>query len=238
MPITLTCPKCGQMCQVADQHAGKMVGCPKCQNAIQVPPTAAPVTATPIPAPPIPATPEPVPPATEAPAPGPIGPGLLETLNQSIANFGLDPFTMKLIYAGMGSLLAMVFFTLLPWVTVSVSFSGVGQIPGFSGGEGFSASHSVLGIQTMIGWINILFTLGAAGFMAAVFLVLKNVKFLDGSLWAAAGWGGVASLWRLINVFQWGGYSGIGLYLTLLASLGAAGTFGFVVFQRLTKKKT
>jgi hypothetical protein len=40
-----------------------------------------------------------------------------------------------------------------------------------------------------------------------------------------------------VNVCQLGGASGIGLILALLTSLGAAGAFGFVVYQRVFKKK-
>jgi hypothetical protein len=224
MPITATCPSCSQMCQVEDQYAGQMVRCPKCGNVIQVAPSAAAVTAAPPPA--VPVSPG-VAPASAPPSPpaGPAGPGLMETLQQSIAAFGLDPLTVKLIYAGLGCFAAMIVFTIFPWVSISSTFGGL------------SASASVLGISLAMGWITILLTLGAGAFVAVVFLVLKKNNLLDISLWVAAGWALLASLWRLVNVAQAGGFSGIGLYLSLFASLGAAGTFGFVVFNRLTKKK-
>ncbi len=236
MPITITCPKCGQMCQVEDQHAGKLVGCPKCKNAIQVPPAAAVVSAIPMPAapisaPPIPEAAEPVPPTTEVPPPKPIGQGLLETLNQSIAGFGLDSFTMKLLYAGMGCFAAMIVFTLLPWLVLqSIEIAGFGAQPRIE-------TYSILGVQTGAGWTGILLTLGSAGFLMAVFLVLKDAKILDYALWTVTGWAALATLWRLVDVVRFGGLSGIGLYLSLFASLVAAASFGFVVFQRLSRKK-
>jgi predicted Zn finger-like uncharacterized protein len=43
MPIATTCPSCNQRLQVNDQHAGKAVRCPKCQQVFQVPKEAPPV---------------------------------------------------------------------------------------------------------------------------------------------------------------------------------------------------
>jgi hypothetical protein len=52
------------------------------------------------------------------------------------------------------------------------------------------------------GAFNLLLTLGAGGFMVVVFLVLKQPKFFDYSLWTAAGWSAFASIWRLVGVFH------------------------------------
>src|SRR5207249_2897055 len=142
------------------------------------------------------------PPPLEA---SPPGPGFMETIQQSAAAFGLDPLCLKLIYAGMACFAAMIVSTILPWVSAGNMLTGV--------------SISVLGIGTEIGWINILLTLGAGGFLGVVFLVLKKANFLDYSLWSAAGWGGLAFLWRLANISRGGSFAGIGLYLALLASL-------------------
>jgi hypothetical protein len=224
MPIAATCPKCSQMCQVEDQYAGMMVRCPRCGDTIQVArPGSAAVSAAPPAAAPPPQSVSASAPPPPLPSPGaPVGPeppGLMETIQLSATIFGLDALSMKLIYAGLGCFAAVLLSTLMPWF--SIFFGGPVAI--------------VLGIQTGIGWITILLTLGAGGFVVVVFLALKQKNLLDISLWVAAGWGGLAFLWLLVNVAQWGG--SFGIYLALLASLGAAGTFGYVVFLRLTQKK-
>ena len=58
MPITTACPSCKQRLSVADQHAGKPVRCPKCQQTFLVPAVA--------PAPTPLAAPKPAPPAEQA----------------------------------------------------------------------------------------------------------------------------------------------------------------------------
>ena len=46
MPITLTCPSCGQQCAVKEEYAGMQVRCPRCPGVITVPAIApAPATA-------------------------------------------------------------------------------------------------------------------------------------------------------------------------------------------------
>ena len=37
MPMTIRCPKCRQILQVADEHAGLQVRCPGCQTVLQLP---------------------------------------------------------------------------------------------------------------------------------------------------------------------------------------------------------
>src|SRR5262245_45262715 len=118
MPITATCPSCSQLCQVEDQYVGMMVRCPKCGNLIQTArPTAtapAPPTVARPPAHLTPMTPDPI----IGPPPGPAGPGFIETVQQSAASFGLDALGLRLLYAGVGCLAAMVLFTFLPWFTL------------------------------------------------------------------------------------------------------------------------
>jgi hypothetical protein len=220
MPITATCPSCTQMCQVEDQYAGMMVKCPKCGNIIQVArpeaaviPAAAPLAAAPLPPAP------PPPPASSAPgvAPGPVGPGFMETLQQSIKSLGLDPLSVNLLYAGTGCLAGLVLFTFFPW-------AAIGPI-------------SVLGMSLWYGIFNFLLSAGAIAFLIVALVVLKKKETFDISLWVAGGWSALASLWRLFDVANIGSLASLGLYLTLLASLGAAGTFGFIIFQRFIKKK-
>jgi hypothetical protein len=210
MPLAVTCPSCSQLCQVEDQYAGAMVRCPKCGNIIQVPRLQ---DAEVIPTSSVP--------ATSAPADaGPAGPGLMDALRQTAATFGLDSLAFILICAGMGCFALMILATLLPWLTV-VTFGG--------------QSYSRLGITLVFGWINIIFTVAAGGFVASAFLAFKNAKLLEYSLWSAAGWGMLAALWHLGNVTAMPAL--IGMYVALLASLGAAGTFGFVACQWALGKK-
>jgi hypothetical protein len=214
MPITATCPSCSQVCQVEDQHAGMMVRCPKCGNIIQV---ARPgVAAAPMPAAPPPAAPMP-PPATPGAAPGPPGPGFMETIQQSATSFGLDPLALKLLYAGVGCLGGMILFTFFPWIS--------------------SVLVTILGISLVEGALTFLISVGVIGFLIVVLVVLKKKDVFDISLWVAGSWSALAVLWRLFDVARAGRIAGIGLYLTLLVSLGAAGTFGFIIFQRFIKKK-
>lgn len=37
MPLTLTCPSCGQQCAVKEEYAGMQVRCPRCPGVITVP---------------------------------------------------------------------------------------------------------------------------------------------------------------------------------------------------------
>ena len=69
-----------------------------------------------------------------------------------------------------------------------------------------------------------------------VAIVLNNAQLFNISLWTAGGWGALAALWRLINVIDAGRFSGIGMYLSLLAGLGAAGMLGFIAVQKVMKK--
>lgn len=220
MPLTATCPSCSQKCQVEDQFAGKQVRCPKCGNTMTMPLSDVP-TAHAAPEPPL---------AAAEPLPGAPGAGFVDTIKQSLAAFRIDALTTKLLYAGAGCLAAMVVFTFLPWV--SIGNIGVGQFQ-------MHVGVTRLGIQVPdgSGVLNFLLSLAALAFIVVTIVVIKKRDVFDISLWVAGGWGALASLWRIINVANFGSAAGIGLYLTLLASLGAAGTFGYIIFQRFMQKK-
>jgi hypothetical protein len=213
MPITATCPSCSQPCQVDDQYAGKQVRCPKCGNTMTMPtaqvPTAQIVSEPPL-ASPMPNSADPVP-------PGAPGAGFMETVQRSLAAFGLDPLSITLFHAGVGCLAGMVLFSFFPWFSLGIV--------------------SVLGISAYIGILNFLLSAGALAFVVVTLVVIKKKDTFDISLWVVGGWAALASLWRLVDVARLGSLSGIGLYLTLLASLGAAVTFGYIIYQRFVKKK-
>ena len=219
MPITVTCPNpsCGQVCAVQDQYAGMQVSCPKCQTVFGVPAAAAPVA-------PVAAVPPPV----SMGAPGaPMGPGFGGVMD-NVARLAGDPLSKTLLLAGLGCMAGIILFVFLPWV----SFGFSGNV----GGKGISiGGFSVSGISIWWGVVTLLLTLGVAGFVAAT-IFMNRADLFQISILVAAGWSGLLALWRLINVIEAGSLSGIGLYLSLLASLGAAGTFGFMAFQRLVKR--
>src|SRR4029077_3046977 len=205
--------------QVEDQYAGMTVRCPKCGNLIQMAAAASAPPAPPAQGAPPPATPRPPPPTpSPAAAPGPAGPGFMETIQQSAASFGLDALSVNLLYAGVGCLAGMVLFTFLPWFTISSPIA-IGPI----------VSGSILGISLWPGILNFLLSAGAIAFLIVVFAVVKKKDTFDVSLWVAGGWSAVAALWRLGQTINYGQFTGFGLILALLASLGAAGTFGFVI---------
>jgi hypothetical protein len=213
MPITAACPSCSQKLQVDDQYAGKPVRCPKCGNTMTMPradvPTAQVVSEPPLAAPML------VP--TDPLLPGALGAGFIETVQRSLAALGLDALSTKLFYAGVSCLAGMIVFTFLPWFS-----------PGIV---------TVLGISVYPGILNFLLSAGGLGFVVVTLVVIKKKETFDIGLWTVAGWAALASLWRLVDVARLGTFSGIGLYLTLLASLGAAGTFGYIIFQRFVKKR-
>jgi hypothetical protein len=174
-----------------------VVRCPKCGNLIHTAASTAaapPVAAMPPPDARTPMTPVPIP----GPPPGPVGPGFIETIQQSAASFGLGDVGLKLLYGGLGCLAAMVLFTFLPWLTVS---SPVGVGP--------AVSVSRLGISLPEGMVNLLLSAGAAGFLIVVLVVVKKNDVFDIGLWVAG----------------------------LFASLGAAASFGFILYQRFHKSK-
>jgi hypothetical protein len=220
MPVTATCPSCSQLCQVEDQFAGTMVRCPKCGTIIQMPAAAAPVAAAPLPATPI---------VTSAPAaapPGGTGPGFVQTVQQSATSFGLDALGLKLLYAGVACLAGMVLFTFLPWLSIPSAIM-VGPV----------VHGSILGISIGSGILNFLLSAAAIAFLIVVLVVVKKKETFDISLWVVGGWSVLAALWRLIQVIHYGQLTGLGLIIVLLASMGASGTFGFIIFQRFLKNK-
>lgn len=214
MAITITCPGCAQQCAVADEHAGMQVSCPKCKTVITVPPlaSAAPVTAGPVLSAP----------AGSPPALASSSADFGKTLDAFFQSAGLDSTSRTLFYAGAGCLGGLILMTFLPWLSIPVpaeSITGI-TLSGFS----------ISGFVFWTGKVQFLFTGGALGFLAFV-IFGKQSKLFDIAMWSASGWAAVAALWRLLDVVRISG-AGIGLILSLLCALGAAGTLGFIVFQR------
>ena len=259
MSITLTCPGCGQMCAVADEHAGKQVACPRCRGVISVPAAgsppappaaispAAPVSAAPpspsppstspfafesAPPPPPSGSPPPMPGSSPPPAPPARGP--LAGLDDAARALGLDQFSKILVYAGWGCLCLLALSTLLPWRTFA-SFRSLEDLnlPNLS-----NLNVSSLGVSESGGLMTLFFTLEVGFLLAFSFFLGKSQQFFQLGLWAAAWWGAHSVLWRFIDVIHMGRGAGWGLYLALVASLGVAGAFVTLVVQRMSQRKT
>ncbi len=242
MPLTITCPSCRQMCGVAEEHAGMQVRCPRCGGVIAVPaaPPATPVyTAPTYPSPPE-SSPPPAPtggyeamPPPQTPSPPtqpfafeepPAAPraaapkrSALAGLDDAAQALGLDPISKILIYAGWGCLVFMALSTFLPWMGM--------------------LDYNALGISSSIGLMTLLFTLEIGFLIVFAFFLGKNPQFFQAALGLSAWWGVHATLWRFIDLVHLGGAARWGLYLALIFSLGAAGTFIAVLVQRMSQKK-
>ena len=123
MPISITCPGCSQVCQVADEHAGMQVQCPICKKVITVPglPTAVPVAAAVAEGPP-PAGSPPYPPSRPSyvPAPGASPFAMIDAM------FPGNTLARPLFFAGIGCLGVMMLSTFLPWWSIpAVEFLNV-----------------------------------------------------------------------------------------------------------------
>ncbi|MCI0380113.1 MAG: zinc-ribbon domain-containing protein [Gemmataceae bacterium] len=208
MPITITCPKCSQMCAVQDEHAGMTVQCPKCQAAIVVPVQAAPAAS----AAPIEAQPA-------------AGPGFMAKVSQAAQEYGVDGMTKNMLFGVLGGFGLMFISTLLPWISVSVDIGPLG-----------GASATMMGLRVFEGILIFLMSLGAGGFLATLFFFVKNRQLFDISLWVALGCSAFSVLLCLIFLIRAGNY-GFGFFLCLLAALGTAGAMGFIGYNRFLKKK-
>lgn len=225
MPIQVKCPTCQKDCAVQEEFAGAMVRCPHCGNIIVAPrPGEAPAVSAPPPSapspsytmqPPVPTPPTPVGQTSAAATSGtaapsaPAGPGFVDTVNQFAQRAGLTPLQKNLVFAGLGCLVFLIVDTFLPW----------------AGGS--------LGITIWFGVFNFLLSAAACAFVI-VAAMLKSPPLFNCALISAALWGEHAAFWRLIDVAYLSpvGAVGIGLILAFFGSLGAAGTLGFVAFQR------
>jgi hypothetical protein len=211
MAINATCPNpgCGQVVAVKDEYAGTSVICPKCKGAIVVPPMAEPINITTVP-----------PPAKLPTAAGIPSAGFMENFDR------LAGPQKILLWAGLASLGVMVLSTFLPWVSVSF---GVG-------------SASSIGLRGAGGAFQLLLSFGGLAFVIVAIAVNQN-QLYNISIWCAGGWSALATLWRLIDLMDVLGANrhlasisaGIGLYLSLLAALAGAATFGIIGVKKIMK---
>ena len=207
MPLTLTCPSCGQQCAVKEEYAGQQVRCPRCPGVITVPlPAPAvieaePVSAVPVAAAPGAAAPPPIPAA-------PAGPGFIDNITKLLAANGITGINQILLLVGLGCLALFLITVLFPWYP---AIGGVG-----------------LGITNPIGIVQFLLVL------AILFLVVFSVmlgwnRLFDYSLWSASN----LSIFCALHLIAMLRFSAWGLIISFIVMLGAAATLGVVAFSKV-----
>ncbi len=120
------------------------------------------------------------------------------------------PLAKTLLLAGLGCLVGVVLLILI-----------------------FVARFGAISFDGLL-WI--LVSLGAVGFVC--FAILQNrADLYNISVYVAAGWSATIGVWQLIIFFRFIrlGFDFI-FFLALLASLGAAGCFGYLTYQKIMKK--
>ena len=153
-----------------------------------------------------PANPVTASPPPAPPSPGPTAAGFMGNLD-SLAG---SSQSKMLLLVGLGCLAGVVLFAIV-----------------------FVAAYGGIGAEGLL-WL--LVTLGAIAFVG-VAILLNRADLYGYSLFTAGGWSAVMSLWELIRFLQIVRVIfSFPLFLMLLASLGAAGCFGYLVFQKLMKK--
>jgi hypothetical protein len=215
MPITLTCPSCGQQCAVKEEYAGMQVKCPRCPGVITVPP-AGPAAVV---MEPMAASPAPVGGAPPPPMPGvAAGPSFMTNLSTFLAANGVGAINQILLYVGVGCMAFFLITVLLPWF-------GGGSIQGF--GQAIVIS-SVLGITTGTGILYFLLVL--ACLFLLVFSILMNwSKLFDYGLMTASNLAIFIAL-SLLTSIRLGAW---GLFISLVVMLAAAATLGVVAFTKV-----
>jgi hypothetical protein len=227
MPITLTCPSCGQPCAVKEEYAGMQVRCPRCPGVITVPATGAVPVATAAIVEPEDAD---VPVAMSAPVPPPIraesaAASFVNKATGFLAANGVTGVNQILLLVGLGCLALFLITILLPWSPSLASFFP----PGFDGAGKFEVSFgSTLGIARGDGLLYFFLTL-AITFLLVFVILLNWSKLFSYSLWTTSNWSIFVALHLLLNVR----YAAWGLIMALVVMLVAAGCLGVVVFSRL-----
>lgn len=222
---------------VPDDHAGRLVRCPKCPAVLQVPLQPAPEQVLTL-------KPgenfeldlgqfdfhgetnrESPPGDRPPPPPAPGGGDLAGLLAQYFLACRVNRAGIGLLCVALGCLFLLVIFILLPW-------NHVWHPDQFR-------RRTWVGLLTAGGALSFFLTLAVLGFFVTV-VSLRHLFLFEFALWALAGWGVLSFLWRLIEIIAAFGSdgdliwsAGLGLYLSLAVSLGAAGTAGFVAVYRL-----
>src|SRR5262245_8008631 len=216
MPITITCPSCGQQCAVKEEYAGMQVRCPRCPGVISVPaavPAVVIADAEPVVAAPASGGPPPIPDVPRAPA----GPAFLDNVTSFLAANGVSGVNFILLLVGLGCLAFFLITVLLPWVGASVA----------------GLSFMRLGIQLSFGIIEFLLVLGVL-FLIVFVVLMRWSRLLDYSLWTASNLAIFISLHLLAMI----GGAAWGMFISLFVMLAAAATLSVVAFSRVFGSKS
>jgi len=211
MPLTLTCPSCGQQCAVKEEYAGQQVRCPRCPGVITVPlPAPAMFEAQPVAAVPV-SSPPPVP-GTAAPPPlpaGPAGPSFIDNIKKLLSASGVNGINQILLGVGLGFLVLFLITVLFPWIRFG--------------------PHFRLGIVMGVGIVQFLLVL-AILFLLVFSLMLGWTRLFDYSLWSASNLSIFCSL-HLIAML--GEVAAWGMIVSFIVMLAAAATLGVVAFTKV-----
>ncbi|MCI0684458.1 MAG: hypothetical protein L0Y71_20290 [Gemmataceae bacterium] len=208
MPLTLTCPSCGQQCAVKEEYAGMQVRCPRCPGVITVPlPAQAVIEAEPILAEPVAALPVggAAPPLIPA---APAGPGFIDNIAKLLAANGLTGVNQILLLVGMGCLALFLITVLFPWY------------------QGFP--FTILGITFPVGIIQFLLVL-AILFLLVFSVMLGWTRLFEYSLWSASNLSIICAL-HLVAMLRGAAW---GLFISFIVMLAAAATIGVVAFSKV-----
>jgi hypothetical protein len=215
MPITLTCPSCGQQCAVKEEYAGMQVRCPRCPGVISVPaavPAVVIADAEPVAAMPATSAPPPIPEMPRAQG----GPAFMDNVTRFLAANGVSGINFILFLVGLGCMALFLITVLFPWVGVS--------------GGGFSFLR--LGIQISFGIIEFLLVL--AVLFLLVFVVLMGwSKLFDYCLWTASN----LSVFIALHLLAMIGGAAWGMIISLVVMFAAAATLGIVALTKVFASK-
>jgi hypothetical protein len=156
-------------------------------------------------------------PSPAAPAPGAPA-GFWQLIERQCRANRFDVLSRNLFAGGLAALIFLALSTFFSWLSLSTRFGN------------FQIAASVAGIQTGMGVMIFLLSLAAGGF--AAFAFFQKPEWFPLGVRVAAGWGGLTSLYLLVQIFRAGSFAGFGLYLGVLAALAAAATLGFLAVRQ------
>lgn len=244
MPITVMCenPDCRQSCAVPDDHAGRIVRCPRCPALIQVPlHPASEQTAATRTNPTLTPGDEPfqfdraavIPANTDTPSAGTVAPSPTGEAAEVLAAFfrecRLSRAKVILLACALGCFLLMFLGSFLPWQNLR--------------GRLLDQSVTRLGVATGSGAVALILTVLVIAFLITA-VAMRHARMLEVAIWSCAGWAALSTLWRVIDIVAFHASDSLvqrsaafGVYFCLLLSLAALGTAGTVAFTRLSSHR-
>jgi hypothetical protein len=207
VPITVLCTNfgCGGVITVEDKYAGATMKCPKCHTSIAVPASQSSSRKRQ---------------KAEAEA-APKRPAVSMTAN--LTNLLDDARARRFLWIGLACLGGLAVFTFLPWMNASERPGDIGAM-----------APSEIGFGHIPGTAQLAGSLAAAAFVLGTIYSNNRRLFARGLVFAGA-LAALLALWRLIDFGIWGTITGIGVYLSIAAAVGAAITLGGLARDQLTK---